>query len=104
MIHQYQLNGYNIILDVYSGSVHVTDEIAYDAIAGLDAGKDRETIGQELLEKYRSQGLTEQDVADTFADIDELIRDGKLLPRTFLRTRLLTLKTAPMSSRHSVFW
>ena len=41
MIHQYKLNGYNIILDTYSGAVHVTDEVAYDAIAGLDAGKDR---------------------------------------------------------------
>ena len=34
MIHQYQLNGYNIILDVYSGSVHLVDEVAYDMIAG----------------------------------------------------------------------
>ena len=32
MIHAYQLNGYNIILDVFSGSVHVVDEIAYDLI------------------------------------------------------------------------
>ena len=28
MIHQYQLNGYNIVLDVYSGSVHAVDELA----------------------------------------------------------------------------
>ncbi len=33
MIHQYKLNGYNIVLDVYSGSVHVVDEVAYDMIA-----------------------------------------------------------------------
>ena len=32
MIHQYKLNGYNIVLDVYSGSVHVVDEVAYDII------------------------------------------------------------------------
>ena len=39
MIHQYKLNGYNIVLDVYSGSVHAVDDVAYDAIALLDAGK-----------------------------------------------------------------
>ena len=33
MIHQYKLNGYNIVLDVYSGSVHAVDELAYAALA-----------------------------------------------------------------------
>ena len=33
MIHQYKLGGYNIVLDVCSGSVHVVDEVAYDVIA-----------------------------------------------------------------------
>ena len=34
MIHQYQLNGYNIVLDTCSGAIHVVDEVAYDLIAG----------------------------------------------------------------------
>ena len=33
MVHQYQLNGYNIVLDTCSGSVHVVDDVAYDVIA-----------------------------------------------------------------------
>ena len=33
MIHQYQMDGMNLVLDVYSGSVHVVDEVAYDVIA-----------------------------------------------------------------------
>ena len=33
MVHQYQLNGYNIVLDSCSGSVHVVDDVAYDDIA-----------------------------------------------------------------------
>ena len=32
MIHSYKMGGLNIVLDVYSGSVHVVDEIAYDII------------------------------------------------------------------------
>ena len=38
MIHQYKLGGYNIVLDVCSGSVHVVDDAAYDIIALMDAG------------------------------------------------------------------
>ena len=32
MVHQYKLNGYNIVLDTCSGSVHQVDEVAYDII------------------------------------------------------------------------
>jgi uncharacterized protein len=32
MIHQYKLNGYNIVLDVFSGSVYCVDDVAYDII------------------------------------------------------------------------
>ena len=33
MIHQYKLGGYNIVLDICSGAVHVVDDVAYDIIA-----------------------------------------------------------------------
>ena len=32
MIHRYKMNGYNIVLDAYSGSVHTVDDLAYDVI------------------------------------------------------------------------
>ena len=32
MIHQYKNNGYNIVMDVNSGSVHSVDEVVYDVI------------------------------------------------------------------------
>ena len=43
MIHQYRNNGYNIVMDVYSGSVHVVDDVCYDVIAKLN-GKTEETV------------------------------------------------------------
>ena len=52
MLHQYKLNGYNIILDVYSGSVHSVDEVAYDVIALLDKGLDRQTVINDTLKKH----------------------------------------------------
>ena len=42
MIHQYKLNGYNIVMDVNSGAVHSVDEVAYDIIALYDKGVPRE--------------------------------------------------------------
>ena len=51
MIHQYNLLGLNIVLDVYSGSVHVVDEVAYDAIAMFE-NHSRDQIVAELLSKY----------------------------------------------------
>ena len=36
MIHQYKNNGYNIVLDVNSGSVHVVDDMVYDVIACIE--------------------------------------------------------------------
>lgn len=54
MIHQYKLNGYNIVLDVYSGSVHAVDELAYAAIALIDAG----TPAQKLPTCWQRNMLT----------------------------------------------
>ena len=51
MVHQYKLNGFNIVLDTCSGGVHVVDEVAYDMIA-LYPQKKKEDIISELLEKY----------------------------------------------------
>ena len=43
MIHQYKLGGYNIVLDICSGSVHAVDEVAYDIISMFE-NNDRDTI------------------------------------------------------------
>ena len=37
MLHSFQLNGYNIVMDVNSGAVHVVDGMVYDMIQLLDA-------------------------------------------------------------------
>ena len=51
MVHQYKLNGYNIVLDTCSGSVHTVDEVAYDVIA-MYKTETPETIVRTMLEKY----------------------------------------------------
>ena len=43
MIHQYRNNGYNIVMDVYSGSVHVVDDVCYDVIAEVNKSETEPT-------------------------------------------------------------
>lgn len=79
MIHQYKLNGYNIVLDVYSASVHVTDDLAYDAIHLIDSGMSEEAATEELRKMHPEASAEE--LADTFADIHELTEQGKLFTK-----------------------
>ena len=66
------------MLDVYSGSVHLVDEVAYDII-GMYENKSLEEITAEILEKYAdSQNITAEDVAECCDDIEELKKAGKL--------------------------
>ena len=59
MIHQYKNNGYNIVLDVNSGSVHVVDDLVYDAIALLDGGKTEVETAALLKDKYPVEEIKE---------------------------------------------
>ena len=85
MIHQYQNNGYNIVLDVVSGAVHVVDELCYDVIAALSEGvkepaaaelRDPEVL-EELVQKL-GVSYGEDDIKDALADVTELTEAGQL--------------------------
>ncbi len=84
MIHCYQLGGFNIVLDVFSGSVHLVDEVAYDMIERYEQQSEQE-ITDFILTKYKDRAdVTKQDIAECFADIQALQASGKLFaPDTF---------------------
>ena len=84
MIHQYKLGGYNIVLDVCSGSVHVVDEVAYDMIS-LFEGSDRETVISAMAEKYDGrEGITRRDLEECYDQVAALRDAGQLFtPDTF---------------------
>lgn len=75
MVHQYKLNGYNIVLDSNSGSIHTVDDVAYDAIAMYE-NLSPEEITNKILDKY--DDVTAADVSDTIDDIQELISKKQL--------------------------
>ena len=77
MVHQYKLNGYNIVLDTCSGSVHVVDPVAYDIIA-LYKEKTPQEIAREVIAKYPEENLTVQDIFDCLEDVKYLEENKKL--------------------------
>ena len=84
MIHQYKLGGYNIVLDVCSGGVHVVDDVAYDIISMFET-ESREDILAAMKEKYVGRdGITETDIEECYDDVVSLKDSGKLFaPDTF---------------------
>ena len=77
MVHQYKLNGYNIVLDTCSGSVHAVDRVAYDII-GLYKEKSPEKIAEIITEKYADEKITPDDVFECIEDVKALEEKGKL--------------------------
>ncbi len=84
MIHQYKLGGYNIVLDICSGSVHAVDEVAYDII-GMFENCPREDIVAKLTDKYSDRDdITPNDIEECYDQVLALKESGKLFaPDTF---------------------
>ena len=78
MVHQYKLNGFNIVLDTCSGSVHTVDDVAYDIIAMYKTAS-REEIVSEMMRKYGElPDVNEAEINECIDDIATLTEMGKL--------------------------
>ena len=92
MIHCYKLNGYNIVLDVYSGSVHSVDDLAYDIISEYET-KDKKQIKAEMLKKYANDStVNEKEIDEVFDDIQELIIQKKLFTKDTFEDKAFDFK------------
>ena len=99
MIHQYKNNGYNIVMDIASGSVHVVDDVVYDAIAMLEPAigeiesampipaEARAEAKQKLSEIY-----PEADVEEALSDVQELIDAEELYTKDIYHNYVMDFK------------
>ena len=110
MIHQYKNNGYNIVLDVCSGSVHVVDDLVYDVIALLDeyskkiahnADYTQSDIVKQLLdnpEKVDDEIVNKlfdystEDVTEVCGEISALIDAGQLFTEDVYKDAIVDFK------------
>ena len=78
MVHQYKLNGYNIVLDTCSGSVHTVDEVAYDIIEMYKTHPEDEIVSA-ILEKYAHlPDVTKEEILLCLEDVKALEESEKL--------------------------
>ena len=84
MIHQYKLGGYNVVLDICSGSVHVVDEVAYEIISIFETTP-REEVLTLMREKFADRAdITDADIAECYSQVEALRDAGKLfVPDSF---------------------
>ncbi|MCH5251844.1 MAG: thioether cross-link-forming SCIFF peptide maturase [Lachnospiraceae bacterium] len=99
MIHQYKNNGYNIVLDVNSGSIHVVDDVVYDTLAMMKEddedryGKENfREISRQIIKKYFDENITEEDMRDIFSDLQELENNGTLFAEDVYKDGVIDFK------------
>lgn len=72
MIHQYKSNGYDIVMDVNSGAVHVVDDITYDVITLFE-----ELTAFEIVERLKDK-YSETEIREAIEEVRQLKEDGQL--------------------------
>lgn len=72
MVHKFSMNGYNIVIDVHTSSIHVLDDTAY---AIVNYVKDN-TI-EEVISKFEEE-YPRIDIVESYAEVKQLI-DSKVL-------------------------
>ena len=105
MIHQYKLNGYNIVLDVYSGSVHVVDELAYDVIGMYEEHTPEEITAlqlqaQDMLTFMEERAdMSSSEVSAAYSALQSAISSGSA---SALRSAIATAQSLLPGSESSV--
>ena len=81
-IHRYRSNGYNIILDVPSSSVHVADDLFYDAAGIMAETESAEETEKQLLASAESGKYDLEDaqteIKEVLEEMEELRNQGAL--------------------------
>ena len=106
MVHQYQLNGYNIVLDTCSGSVHVVDEVAYDVIAMYPDHTADEIVAAMMAKYGDREDVTEADLRQCIDDVASLegIRQAVEPPIPMRTSRSISRTATPWSRPSACMW
>jgi len=73
MIHKYKLNGFNIVLDVNSGGVHLVDDMTYDLLDLIEPPFEDE-CPQQVLDKLTDKYPADE-ISTCYDEIVELYND-----------------------------
>ena len=98
MIHQYRNNGYNIVMDVNSGSVHVVDDCVYEVLPAVEqlfaqGNRDRQSILDAVLKG--GYHFEKQELSEAVDEILELAEAGQLFTEDIYEKYIGDFKNRP---------
>ena len=63
MVHAFKNNGYNIVMDVNSGAIHVVDELVYDIVNVF-----KDLSESEIREKFKD-AYPEEEISEAYEEV-----------------------------------
>ena len=96
MIHQYKNNGYNIVMDINSGSIHVVDDIVYEMIPLIEplyteGIRDEATIKAAVLNLIKIDATPEQ-IEEAVEEVLYLAKEGQLFAEDLYENYVIDFK------------
>ena len=76
LIHRYKSNGFNIVLDINSGCIHLVDDVTYEVLPYLEEGLSSDAIVEKLGDQYKKE-----DIETSVKECNKLKEDGMLFTR-----------------------
>ena len=73
LIHRYQSNGYNIVLDINSGCIHLVDSVTYEVLPYIEEGLSAEAITEKLADRFG-----EEEIRTSVSECEKLKEEGML--------------------------
>lgn len=100
MVHQYKNNGYDIVLDVNSGAIHVVDDVTYDVIEMIDQSQPESYARDEIVSALSGK-YGKEEVEEAIDEVQTLIDEESLFTKDTYENYIMDFKNARRLSRHS---
>ena len=95
MVHQYKNNGYDIVLDVNSGAIHVVDDVTYDVIEMYAASENVADTSAEEIVTALSGKYGKEEVEEAIDEVQTLIKNEELFTKDTYENYMMDFKKRP---------
>lgn len=94
MVHQYKNNGYDIVLDVNSGAIHVVDDVTYDVIEMIDQSQPESYARDEIVSALSGK-YGKEEVEEAIDEVQTLIDEESLFTKDTYENYIMDFKKRP---------
>lgn len=94
MVHQYKNNGYDIVLDVNSGAIHVVDDVTYDVIEMIDQSQPESYTRDEIVSALSGK-YGKEEVEEAIDEVQTLIDEESLFTKDTYENYIMDFKKRP---------